>query len=430
MRAKLNMQEKPLSWLKPAEYNPRVDLKPGDPEYENIKRSIETFTYVDPIIANVDGVIIGGHQRLKVLKDLGYDSADVVIVDKDKDEEKTLNVILNNVKGEWDPKKLAQVIGEIDTSGLDATLTGFNEQQIKKMVGSISMDWFDRQEKDADSRQEGNDEYNDFLDKFEPKKTTDDCYTPDNIYDAVCGWVEKEYGLDRSHFVRPFYPGGDYQAEDYAADAVVVDNPPFSILSEIASFYNEKDVRFFLFAPALTLLSNSIIDAGTAVCASCIITYENGAKVNTSFITNLEDSEILLRTAPELREIVNEVNRRNQAEISKQLPKYQYPDYILTAAMANKWSHYGIDYMVKRSECARIEAMDMQRENGKAIFGKGLLLSEKAAAEKAAAEKAAAEKAAAKKAAEQEEVVEKWQLSEREWEIVKSLGGDQDGREQ
>lgn len=139
MKAELNMKEVELSWLKPADYNPRADLQPGDPEYEKIKRSIESFTYVDPIIANSDGTIIGGHQRLKVLLDLGYTSADVVIVDKDKNEEAALNIALNKISGDWDPDKLAEVIGDIDVSDLDATLTGFDEDEIKELVGKINI---------------------------------------------------------------------------------------------------------------------------------------------------------------------------------------------------------------------------------------------------------------------------------------------------
>ena len=73
----------------------------------------------------------------------------------------------------------------------------------------------------------GNPEYDAFLDKFKRKLTTDDCYTPDNVYNAVADWVAEEYRLDRACFVRPFYPGGDYQSYDYPPECVVVDNPPF-----------------------------------------------------------------------------------------------------------------------------------------------------------------------------------------------------------
>lgn len=137
--AKLNLQEKPLSWMKPAEYNPRQDLQPGDPEYERIRRSIEAFDYADPLIVNSDGTIIGGHQRYKVLLDLGYESADVVVVEKTKDEEKALNIALNKIGGDWDEEKLADLIGEIDLSSLDATLTGFDVDEIKEMIGTIKV---------------------------------------------------------------------------------------------------------------------------------------------------------------------------------------------------------------------------------------------------------------------------------------------------
>ena len=402
MKAKLNMREVPLSWLKPAEYNPRKDLKPGDAEYEKIKASIEAFTYVDPIIANIDGTIIGGHQRFKVLCDLGYEFADVVVVDKSKDEEAALNIALNKISGEWEPAKLAQLIGRIDLSGLDATLTGFDADQIKKMIGSINTDWFNDRKRNDTTRQEGNDEYNSFLDKFEISKTTDDCYTPDNVYEAVAGWVSDEYGVDTSNFVRPFYPGGNYQTRKYERNEIVVDNPPFSILSQIVRFYCENGIKFFLFAPSLTLFTAVGCDV-TYIAAGSTITYENGANVSTGFITNL-DPCYRFRTAPNLWKRIKEADDANLRILRKQLPNYSYPDNVLVPAIAMKLSHYGEDLRIKKEDCTFISELDAQKEKGKAIFGKGLLLSEKAAAEKAAAEK--------------------WQLSEREWEIIRNLGGD------
>lgn len=74
-------------------------------------------------------------------------------------------------------------------------------------------------------------DYEGFIEKFKPKKTTDDCYTPPLVYEAIADWVANEYKLDKSKFMRPFYPGGDYEKEDYSG-GVVVDNPPFSILSK------------------------------------------------------------------------------------------------------------------------------------------------------------------------------------------------------
>ena len=116
--------------LKPAEYNPRRRLQPGDAEYEKLKRSIETFGYVDPIIINADGTVIGGHQRLFVLQDLGYKEADVAVVNLSKPDEMALNVALNKISGEWDDEKLAEVLNNLDLQGYDVTATGFEQDEI------------------------------------------------------------------------------------------------------------------------------------------------------------------------------------------------------------------------------------------------------------------------------------------------------------
>lgn len=96
--------------------------------------------------------------------------------------------------------------------------------------------------------------YEEFIEKFKPKKTSDDCYTPDNVYNAVADFVSEKYNVDKLTFCRPFYPGGDYEHYDYKGK-IVVDNPPFSIISKICTFYSENNIKFFLFAPSLTLFS-------------------------------------------------------------------------------------------------------------------------------------------------------------------------------
>ena len=96
-----------LDDLIPAHYNPRKDLKPGDPEYEKLKKSMETFGCVEPIVYNErSGCVVGGHQRIKVMHGLGYSEEDTVIVDLDEEEEKTLNMALNKISGEWDMEAL------------------------------------------------------------------------------------------------------------------------------------------------------------------------------------------------------------------------------------------------------------------------------------------------------------------------------------
>ena len=133
MKTNLNIQERPLSQLRPSDYNPRVTLRPEDEEYQRIKRSIETYGYVDPIIINSDGTIIGGHQRYNVLLDLGYDTTQVVLVDIDKDSEKALNIALNKICGEWDDEKLCSLLLDLDLNGYDFSLTGFTPSELEDL---------------------------------------------------------------------------------------------------------------------------------------------------------------------------------------------------------------------------------------------------------------------------------------------------------
>ena len=153
-------------------------------------------------------------------------------------------------------------------------------------------------------------DYEGFVEKFKPKKTTDDCYTPPLVYDAVADWTANEYGLDKADFCCPFYPGGDYEHFDYDG-RIVVDNPPFSILSQIVKNYIAWGVKFFLFAPTLSSLVR-LSDLCTAIAAGVDITYENGATICTSFVTNLEQGHIRMRTPPELYRAVHEANAENR----------------------------------------------------------------------------------------------------------------------
>ena len=246
--------------------------------------------------------------------------------------------------------------------------------------------------------------YEEFVGKFEPKKTTDDCYTPEIVYDAVADWVAHEYGIDRSRFVRPFWPGGDYEREDYPEGCAVVDNPPFSILAKIKRFYNARGIPFFLFAQTMTLIADG---ENCAVAVGVTVTYENGANVSTSFVTNMEDAR--MRTAPTLYQAVKDANERNVKEGKRALPKYDYPDHVVNATMAARWSKYGVEWSVSRGDSMRIGALDAQRVRGIGAYGGALLLSDKAAAERAAAERAAAEK---------------WQLSPRERRMCAEMGSE------
>lgn len=125
------LEKKNTADLLPADYNPRKDLKPGDAEYKKLKRSIEQFGYVEPVIWNkTTGRVVGGHQRLKVLMDMGMTYVDCVVVEMDEDKEKALNIALNKISGDWDKDKLALLIADLQGADFDVSLTGFEPAEI------------------------------------------------------------------------------------------------------------------------------------------------------------------------------------------------------------------------------------------------------------------------------------------------------------
>lgn len=135
------IKQLPISELEPADYNPRKDLKPGDADYEKLKRSLTEFGYVEPVIYNhTTGHVVGGHQRLKVLAGLGHTDVDCVVVELDETREKALNVALNKISGDWDEAKLALLIADLDAADFDAELTGFDDDEIQAMIGSLDDD--------------------------------------------------------------------------------------------------------------------------------------------------------------------------------------------------------------------------------------------------------------------------------------------------
>ena len=143
------IEKKNTKELLPADYNPRKDLKSGDKEYEKLKRSIEQFGYVEPVIWNqTTGRVVGGHQRLKVLIDMGMTEVDCVVVELSEEKEKALNVALNKISGEWDNDKLALLIADLQGADFDVSLTGFEPAELESLFredtkNGISDDDFD-----------------------------------------------------------------------------------------------------------------------------------------------------------------------------------------------------------------------------------------------------------------------------------------------
>lgn len=139
VQSKLIIKRMPISALKPAKYNPRKDLKPGDPAYEKIRRSLHEFGYVDPVIWNeVTGNIVGGHQRYKVLTAEGATEIDCVVVHiENPQEEKALNIALNKAVGEWEPVALADLLNDLKLSGYDVDATGFDAAEIDDLFSKV-----------------------------------------------------------------------------------------------------------------------------------------------------------------------------------------------------------------------------------------------------------------------------------------------------
>jgi len=130
----MDFRKIPAEKLNPAHYNPRKDLKPGDPEYEKLLRSVEEFGYIEPVVWNErTGHIVGGHQRFKVLVQLGLTEIDCVVVNMEETREKACNIALNKISGEWDTQKLYVAITDLEKYGFDVAVTGFEVQELDKM---------------------------------------------------------------------------------------------------------------------------------------------------------------------------------------------------------------------------------------------------------------------------------------------------------
>ena len=363
--------------IKPNENNAKLH-----PQWQldQIKESIVQFGNNDPIAIDENNVVIEGHGRLMALEQLGYEEAEIIRLEHLTEEQKSAYILAHN--------KL--------TMNTDFDLT-ILEEELEK-IESIDMESFGF---------DLSDEYENFIDKFQEKKTTDDCYTPQNIYDAVKEYIVKKYNLGGREIIRPFYPGGDYQNYKYPENCIVIDNPPFSIITSICDWYNENGIDFFLFAPYLTNLNSR----ANHIITEVDVTYQNGANVATSFLTNLGNA--LIETEPELQKIIEKENEKNAEKEKRKLEKYKYPKEVLTATRLGYLAKHGVKLELRKDECTHIKALDAQTDQGKAIFGSGFLTSKEGAERYTQAE--------AQAEAQARSVIE-WKLSEREQEIVDNLG--------
>ena len=420
--------------------NPRQWTKT---EVEKIAKSLrETPELFEarPIIVTQHGskyVILGGNLRYEGCKHNKDKDAPCYVIPDDTSIDKMKEIVIkdNGSFGDWDYDVLANLWDDLPLGdwGVPAWAPIDKRQEDEEDLSAEEIEKKMREFQEklvAGEIREEDEEYQSFLEKFQAKKTTDDCFTPEIVYTAVAEWVATKYGIKRKDMVRPFYPGGDYQKEKYSKGAVVVDNPPFSILSQIIKFYKENGVKFFLFAPSLTLFS-SPPSSCTALPCGVTITYENKAEVNTSFLTNLEPSSIRFRSEPSLYRVIKKANDKNLQNRRKQLPKYSYDHHIITSTFVAALSRLGIEFSVPVLESEIINRLEAQKESGKGIYGKGYIVSDRVFAEREKAErkKAEREKEERKKAErekeerekEEREKEERWELSEKELAIVQRL---------
>ena len=208
------------------------------------------------------------------------------------------------------------------------------------------------------AKQAKTDTYEEFVAKFDKSapKTTDDCYTPQGVYDAVLSWLREEVDLGTRPIVRPFYPGGDFERFLYPANCAVVDNPPFSILTKVVRWYLAHHVDFFLFAPALTLFSTaSGSDITYVVCNSSIV-YHNKAVVNTGFVTNLFPGTRIYMSST-LHGVIKQSQGRRAGAAKRRI--IDLPTNVVTAARLHKFLRGGGIYESRRR-------MYTMSKNGKA----------------------------------------------------------------
>lgn len=264
-------------------------------------------------------------------------------------------------------------------------------------------------------------DYEQFVAKFRPVKTTDDCYTPAPVFDAVKDWVFAEAALPPSTpVIRPFWPGGDYESEEYPPGSVVIDNPPFSSLSKIVATYLGAGIRFFLFAPGLACFGLARFSELTLV-AGTQIRYENGARVFTAFATNLFAGKWRFISSPSL---VDAIAIASGSEKKQKPPRtaYDVPAPVFAARDLARLGRRGVEWRLPASSAVFVRNLDGLAARGKSVFGNGaFLVSARSRAELAAAEKAAAEKnAEQRKSAEKIEIA----LSSVERAIVARLDSE------
>lgn len=262
-----------LANLKPADYNPRIELTAGMDEYEKLKQSILEFGFVDPPIFNKrTGNLVGGHQRVAVAKDLElYEEIEVSVVDLPLDKEKALNVALNKISGHWADDKLALLLKELDAENLD--LSGFAEEEIQDVIEQYDMK--------LDMETEAMDDEFEIELPEKPKATLGDIYQLGN-HRLMCG-----DSTNKEHL--------ELLMNGYKADLLITD-PPYNVNYEGKTEDslkiqndNKTSSEFYEFLKSAFDAVASNLSKGT----SFYVWYASSEVVN--FVTALVDSGFLVK---------------------------------------------------------------------------------------------------------------------------------------
>ena len=397
----LHQNDGRLGWL-PS--NPREWTK------EDVRRTKESlqrdpdFLEDRPVLlipADEGFIVFAGNLRCTAAKEAKLKSIPAVVYEPESDEDretiKRRAILDNGSFGQWDYDLLANEWDDLPLTdwGIPAWPQE-NEAQRQMKNGGLSTEG-----------REGDEGYDEFTDKFKQKLTTDDCYTPPAVYDAVLDFVKTLTDTKSRRIIRPFYPGGNYENLDqYPKNCIVVDNPPFSILSAIVRFFCQNGIQFFIFAPSLTLFSAPDCDV-TYIVANAPVVYENGAVVSTGFITNLIP-DLRIWCCPEIREQV--IAAQPSEDKTKQ--GFVYPNNIVTSAVLGRLVAHSAELKIRKVSCWHIRTSDSAEEQGRSLYGGGFILSDRAAEERAAAEEMAITKRAA---------ATRLNISAREREIIERL---------
>ena len=202
------------------------------------------------------------------------------------------------------------------------------------------------------TKKEIHEDYDGFVAKFRRKKTTDDCMTPPAVYDVALRWIRTHCREELRGFtpVRPFRPDTEYTQFGYPPGCAVVDNPPFSCFASIVRWYLERGIPFFLFYQSQAAIS-ALLPGVAVVMVNATIVYANGARVNTSFVTNMLQPDIALMTDPQLRIELMEANGNRP---KKTKPKTELPDDVLSFGSLNRiCKRYSLTVMHSEAEKIR-----------------------------------------------------------------------------